>query len=227
MMSRTGQMSVSSDHIDHNHIISTVAKKHLGELGLLRRGKSRVWYKDNGWWASLVEFQASDRGRGTYLNVGVTWLWHSRGHFSFDQGGRIEPFTRVDDESTFFEEMEKLAAKAAAEVHRAQQQFRTIDAVAAHLARQTRTSIWDHFHVGVSAGLVGNQSFSRSEFEKVISASADAPWVTALQRKAEGLCAAAASQDDFNILVADEIGNARRLLKFPAIDNPFAPPDLS
>src|ERR1700761_2621611 len=167
-------MSGSSNHIDHNHIISTVAKRYLGELGMLRRGKSRVWYKDNGWWTSLVEFQPSDRGQGSYLNVGVTWLWNSKGYFSFDQGGRIGTFVRADDKRTFFDEMEKLVAKAAAEVHRGQQQFRTIDAVAAHLARHARSSIWDHFHAGVSAGLVGNESFSRSEFEKIISASADA-----------------------------------------------------
>ncbi|AYG58476.1 hypothetical protein [Rhizobium jaguaris] len=217
-------MGITPNGIDHNRIIALVAKKRLGELGLLRKGRSRTWYKDNGWWISLVEFQPSNWDRGTYLNVGVTWLWNPKAYFSFDQGGRLEPFAKAENEDLFFEEVERLAVVAAAEINYFRQQFCSIEAVAAHLTRLEKISIWDHFHAGISAGLVGDESLSCSEFEKVISAPAHAPWVYKLQSKAEGFSKAAMSPERFHSLIRSEIGSARSLLKLPRIADPFAPP---
>jgi hypothetical protein len=45
----------------------------------VRKGRSRVWFDDQGWWIGVVEFQPSSWSRGTYLNVGVSWLWGALG----------------------------------------------------------------------------------------------------------------------------------------------------
>lgn len=66
--------------MDHNKIIQAVAKKALSPLGLRRDGKSRVWYDDHGWWAIVVEFQPSSWGRGSYLNVGLSWMLYEQSH---------------------------------------------------------------------------------------------------------------------------------------------------
>lgn len=87
--------------IDHNRIIALVAKERLGELGISRKGNSRTWYKDNGWWVLLIEFQPSSWDRGTYLNVGVTWLWNAKGYLSFDQGGRLAHFAKLRTRNCF------------------------------------------------------------------------------------------------------------------------------
>ena len=57
---------------DHNRVIDAEARQALKPLGLYRKGKSRVWYDDHGWWLIQVEFQPSAWFRGSYLNVGIS-----------------------------------------------------------------------------------------------------------------------------------------------------------
>ncbi|WFU06271.1 hypothetical protein QA648_24460 (plasmid) [Rhizobium sp. CB3171] len=219
----TNKMNATPNDVDHNRMIALIAEKRLPELGLVRKGKSRLWYKDNGWWISLVEFQPSGWDRGTHLNVGMTWLWNAKGYFSYDQGGRLGSFTKAGNTELFTEEVEKLVAFAVAEISAFRRRFSSIEAVAADLARSEKISIWDHFHAGVSAGLVKDKSASCAEFDKVMSASAHAPWVRELQLKAENFSKAVMFQEDFQSAIEREIAKARNLLKLPALANPLAP----
>ena len=57
---------------DHNRVIDAEARQALKPLGLYRKGKSRVWYDDHGWWLIQVEFQPSAWSRGCHLNVGIS-----------------------------------------------------------------------------------------------------------------------------------------------------------
>lgn len=57
--------------MDHNKLIAKNAKETLKPLGFVRSGKSRIWFKDNGWWAVLIEFQPSSFSKGTYVNIAV------------------------------------------------------------------------------------------------------------------------------------------------------------
>jgi hypothetical protein len=87
--------------MDHNKIILAVAKQALSSLGLQRVGKSRVWYDDHGWWAIVVEFQPSSWGRGSYLNVGLSWMLYEQSHWAFDIGYREEGFQQAMREQQF------------------------------------------------------------------------------------------------------------------------------
>ncbi|MBO5164642.1 MAG: hypothetical protein J6B75_10940 [Ruminococcus sp.] len=77
----------------HNKIINAVAKQYLASEGLFRVGSSRNWIDDNGYFLTIVEFQPSSYSRGTYLNVGINFMWEkSEGlndTLSFDCGGRV------------------------------------------------------------------------------------------------------------------------------------------
>lgn len=77
----------------HNKIINTVAKQYLAPEGLFRVGSSRTWIDDNSYFLTIVEFQSSGYARGTYLNVGINFMWDkSKGlneTLSFDYGGRV------------------------------------------------------------------------------------------------------------------------------------------
>lgn len=84
--------------IDHNRLIRDAAKRHLSLLGVQQRGRSRTWIDDRGWWLITVEFQPSSWSRGTYLNVGATWLWYFKNYLSFDLGYRIEGFRDLTGE---------------------------------------------------------------------------------------------------------------------------------
>ncbi|MCM1262754.1 MAG: hypothetical protein NC313_08530 [Butyrivibrio sp.] len=59
----------------HDKIINTAAKKVLAPQGLFRKGKSRTWVDDNGYYMTFVVFDASNRAKGAYLGVGIDFLW--------------------------------------------------------------------------------------------------------------------------------------------------------
>lgn len=82
-------------------------------------------------------------------------------------------------------------------------------------------SVWDHFHAGMSSGLAGNEKLSRSEFDRVKAMSTDAPWVHALQERAESLSEAVMSPDRFRKTIEGEIAKTRALLKLPTLADPF------
>lgn len=77
----------------HNKIINIVAKHYLAPEGLFRVGSSRSWIDDNGYFLTIVEFQPSSYSRGTYLNVGIDFMWEKSKDLnevlSFDYGGRV------------------------------------------------------------------------------------------------------------------------------------------
>jgi hypothetical protein len=104
--------------LPHNLILTQAARTTLRPLGLRQRGRSRLWIDDHGWWLINVEFQASSWSRGSYLNVGVQWLWHRFPGLCFEYGARVAEAGFVDFESPeqFEEGANRLAALAAERV---------------------------------------------------------------------------------------------------------------
>ena len=77
----------------HNNIINVAAKNCLAPEGLFRKGNSRCWIDDNDWFMIQVEFQPSAYGQGSYLNVGIDFLWERTKELNevlaFAYGGRM------------------------------------------------------------------------------------------------------------------------------------------
>jgi hypothetical protein len=67
-------------------LLSEAARRHLRRLGVVQKGRSRTWLDDNGWFVTVVEFQPSGFGKGSYLNVGAHFLWSWNDFLSFDPG---------------------------------------------------------------------------------------------------------------------------------------------
>lgn len=106
-------MSPVKMQIDHNKIINEAAKNVLKSNGLFRKGSSRTWIDDNGWFLIIVEFQPSNWDRGSYLNVAVHYLWAGQDHISFDYGGREKEFVAfADNTEQFYKDMTDFAYKA-------------------------------------------------------------------------------------------------------------------
>ena len=84
--------------VDHNKIIRNAANSVLKPNGLFRKGTSRVWIDDNGWFLTVVEFQPSGWDRGSYLNVAVHFLWDDQDYLSFDYpcSSRVKDFVAFD-----------------------------------------------------------------------------------------------------------------------------------
>ena len=99
----------------HDKLIARAAKKELGSLGFARKGRSRTWIADHGWWATIVEFQPSSWSKGSYLNVAPHWLWSCNDFLSFDFGGRLQEHVPFESDEQFSEATANLAALAAAD----------------------------------------------------------------------------------------------------------------
>jgi hypothetical protein len=54
---------------EHARLIATAAKAALQPLGFVRRGRSRFWFADQGFWIIFAEFQPSGWSKGSYLNM--------------------------------------------------------------------------------------------------------------------------------------------------------------
>ena len=113
---------------EHNLIIAAQAKATLGPLGFRRKGRSRVWLADHGFWLAVVEFKPSGFVKGTYCNVSGHWLWGFWGELTFDFGnqrvGGFAEFSRVT-----FDEI-KMTLKT--------EQVTTPEAFATHVAEMAR-----------------------------------------------------------------------------------------
>jgi hypothetical protein len=107
----------------HDRIIAEAAKASLRPLGFQRKGRSRTWLADHGWWLTIVEFQPSAWSKGSYLNVAAHWLWSGVGVLSFDFGDRASEFVDYVSDDQFTPAAARLAEMAAQEAQRLAQTF--------------------------------------------------------------------------------------------------------
>jgi hypothetical protein len=94
-----------------SNVIAAAASHRLGSLGLRRKGRSRTWIDDHGWWLVHVEFQPSQSGN-FYLNVGDDHLFVYRDHLVFEDFERPLGGTWLGDDNA---EAVSMAVDAAAE----------------------------------------------------------------------------------------------------------------
>jgi hypothetical protein len=139
----------------HSKIIADAAKRNLSPIGLTRKGRSRVWMDDRGWYVTVVEFQPSGFSKGGYLNVGAHFLWSWSGHTSFDLGYRVNGFVRFAGNESFAAEIEQLAVEAVKEVERLRSVLVSPSVVAKVIPSNPNASSWDCYHQAVSLALSG------------------------------------------------------------------------
>ncbi|MER8701399.1 MULTISPECIES: DUF4304 domain-containing protein [unclassified Mesorhizobium] len=154
---------------EHGRIIASQAKIGLKPAGFQRKGKSRIWIADRGFWLSVVEFQPSSWSKGTYLNVAVHWLWGSLPEtVTFDRPQRIGQFVPFESPAQFLLAVDQMAKKAVEidRVHRSM--FPSVQATATILVNELQPGAygeWAAFHAGVAAGLAGDFETARRLFE--------------------------------------------------------------
>ena len=64
------------DNNIHSKIINQVCREVLIPLGVFQKGASRLYLDDNDYFFTVIEFQPSTWSKGTYLNIGLTFLWN-------------------------------------------------------------------------------------------------------------------------------------------------------
>jgi hypothetical protein len=173
---------------EHSKVIDAAARKHLKPLGLQRKGTSRVWLDDHGWWMTQVEFQPSAWSKGSYLNVGVCWLLYEGGHNSFNVGYRVDvPFAEANELADFGDEMQMMAERAKQEVLKYRDAFSTPRKAADYYLSQDSLTTWDRYYGGVILGLCRESEHARKLLSEVAMHATRWDWERALAQRAADL----------------------------------------
>ncbi|WP_374773490.1 hypothetical protein OG756_10935 [Streptomyces sp. NBC_01310] len=163
-----------------SRLVTAAARETLRPLGLRRRGRSRTWIDDQGWWLGVVEFQPSSFSQGSCLNVGVTWLWHDTDHVEYHVGGREAEHEPFKNEDQFAPLARALARTAADRITTLREQFDGLQHTAEHLAATParRGNPWDNHHAGIAAGLRGDAPTARDRLTRAAQQLTgwDIPW---------------------------------------------------
>ncbi|MFJ4094164.1 hypothetical protein ACIPYS_21500 [Kitasatospora sp. NPDC089913] len=202
-----------ADRSPASRLITSAAREHLEPLGLTRRGRSRLWTDDHGWWLGVVEFTPS-RTAGSGLHVGAMWLWHDVDHPAFHVDAvRVgpEPF-RTEDQFTRL--AFDLGRRAAANVAALRERFPSFpDAARDITSRPVRRGfLWDGFDAGIASALLGDPGTARRHFERVLRAEPVAPWMVDAQEKTRELHAMAADRGAAAAWVTRAVGSSRSRL---------------
>jgi hypothetical protein len=211
---------------EHGRIIAAAANAALTPLGFRRKGRSRLWLADRGFWLSVVEFQPSGFSKGSYLNVATHWLWGLHDFMSFDH--------MVDDRRTFIQFTDAAAfaplatqqAQDAAEASEALRiQFSTLKAAALILTEQERS--WERegrgggsyaFDAAILEGLAGDVAVAQAFFQSALrSFAAEPDYIKSIQ-ELEG---AVGVRDTFRAMVELRINHRRESLDLPRLPAGF------
>lgn len=211
---------------EHSRLITAAAKAALKPIGCFRRGQSRVWLSDERYWTMMVEFQPSGYSRGSYLNVGASWLWSEvqRSVLSFDFGDRVHDagFVPFESEEQFRPLIENMARRAAQEVHALRKKFRSIAAICGHLCDEPKSTDWRLFHAAVAAGLSRDADSARALFQQLDALPTAFEWQLELRAEATRLARDLNDLTRFHQTIADKIKRRRLATGLPSIDDCFA-----
>jgi hypothetical protein len=219
-----------SKQLPHAKIIHRVAKELLLPMGILQKGVSRLWIDDQRWWIIIIEFQPSDWGRGTYLNVGAHWLWHEQDFYSFDFGNRIDSFIKYINDMQFEDQFRKIIEKAVGEVKKYRNKFQNIHKVANILQKYPNMTSWNLFHAGIACGLDNQRITAKRLFTQLLEEESflhldkkdiELIWHRKLKERTSYLLPLLEKPELFSQIITQSIINSRNIYKLQHLDITF------
>jgi len=210
---------------DHDRIIAEAAKRALAPIGFRRKGQSRVWLADRGYWLSVVEFQPSGRSKGSYLNVSPHWLWGLTDTLSFDRPvHEVRSFIEFGDATEFkflADEQAATAARTSLELSEIYQHFPHVAQVLAGEEKDKSVGGWPAFNAGMAAGIVGECEAARVLLQSTLDSFAN--WNRTFDEPLRELIDATTEPSRFSRLAKKRIAGRRLTLGL----QPFELPDFS
>jgi hypothetical protein len=181
----------------------------------LQKGRSRTWLSDRVWHVIVVEFQPSAWSRGTYLNVGVTWLWDVKDYWSNDYGPhRVGGFATVDG-GDWPDKCRAVAATAAAEVDKLRRDLPDLATVSERLATDSAPGWWPLLHAAIASGLIGDVDRAQALIDRILAVPAVVDGQRTMQTRAADIRSAVADPSAFRERFIGEIQRSREAHKLP------------
>lgn len=150
---------------EHGKLIATAAKAALAPIGCIRKGQSRVWYSDQRFWVISVEFQPSGWSKGSYLNIGVSWLWSGgKGAGLFY---RPTNFISFESKEQFTPLIEEMAQCAANEVTKLRERFNSLEQIQRYLLTDQRRGGGPLLNAAIASQLLGETALAKQFFRRI------------------------------------------------------------
>ena len=202
---------------EHGRLIAAAAKAALTPLGCRRSGQSRAWISDERYWVLTVYFEPSGWQKGSYLQIGVTWLWFPSPARVLNVNYRVPPFVAFENVGQFQPLVEAMAANAAQEVVAVRERFRSLNLVYRYLMDAVPENTgWPVYNAAVAAGLVGDIDGARRLFGRIATWPTDGyDWQASLKAQSSEISAALDDADAFRATVYDIISLNRRCRGLP------------
>ena len=203
----------------HSKLINKAAREILRPVGLVRKGQSRVWLDDNGWWLTMIEFQPSSWSRGTYLNVGISWLWYPKEYLSFDIGYRENSFIEFKDEDTFLREAIELAEKAKKIVFTYRESMSSPELAKDFVLKNTvgdEQNIWACLNKGLACLHASDIPSAKYHLENVLQCKDDQDWAISVKDFTQSILSLKPKEQ--LLAIQGAIMQSRKLKKLPEIE---------
>jgi hypothetical protein len=205
----------------HSKLLNETARYTLAPMGLIQKGRSRIWLDDHGWWIGVVEFQPSGFSKGSGLNFGCMWLWHVFAHIGYAEVDRVGQFQSFETVDQFRPVAEDLARQAAQVVLRNRSLFPSIrDVCQYYLLKANGLEYWQCFDAAVACGLSGKPKQARQFFSKVVNGDdRDIEWVRNARSDAEQLAALTYFPEKFELSILERVRRTRDLQGLAPVSN--------
>lgn len=202
---------------EHSKLINKVAKNIFTPKGLSRKGQSRMWLDDQGWFTTVIEFQPFTNRMGTCLNIGVNFHWYYNDYWSFDIGYRESDFLDFFNEQQFVPNLEKLTKLALAKTLNYRELLKNLESAKATILHHNFSSedLWGSYHKGIICGLHGDMKSLNQYFDKLLKTNHDVPWANELKERVVKLKDLVDNYDDFIQEIIDIISQTRMAKKLP------------
>jgi hypothetical protein len=201
---------------EHGRLIAAAAKAALLPLGCKRKGQSRLWHSDQRFWVISIEFQPSGWAKGSYLNVGVKWLWNEQAGITCHPGYRAADFVPFQSNEQFKPRIEEMAGLAAKRVLELRTQFRSLRDVHRWLVAHATREGWPIYEAAVAAALIGDYAGARQLFERIRRWPTDSyDWQIRLKSESARLERLLSTPGQFRSAILDLIEGQRALIGLP------------
>lgn len=203
---------------EHNKIIAAAARAELGPLGFKRKGQSRLWLRDHGFWLNIVAFTPSRWSVTIDLDNAAHWIWAGTGFTSLNYNMDRVARTEFENEDQFSQAVTTIAQTAASRATRIEEKFPNFEAIAHFVVERARSSpdrmgpSWWGYEAGIASALIGRsedaQNFLHGLTDERVTKHA-APLLPLIDRP-----------ELFKGRVNEMVAQQRAALKLPALDCP-------
>lgn len=205
---------------EHIKIINKVARQIFKPHGMVRKGQSRTWYDDHGWFTIYVEFPPHRWDKGTFVNVNVNFHWYEKDYISFDLSHNGDRFLEFVSAEQFTPKVTILINNALNQVFKYREELNELASAKQIITEYTFHSdnLWGNYHKGVICGLNNEMQQAIKYFELILEQDDSASFVKTLKDRTKELLDLKNSPEAFINHVIEVIKRKRNLIKLEDLE---------